>query len=596
MIPKNFVEESLDRTNIENLIGSYVSLKRAGNNMVGLCPFHSEKSPSFTVFPSDRSFYCFGCGTGGDAITFVRKIENLEYPDAVEFLARRAGLTVPQSEDNRPNVPRFHADRNRVLAMNRDAAHFFHACLLENNPQAKEALAYLTEKRALSMTTVRHFGLGYAPNAMNALSSYLLKKGYTEQELIEGYIAFKSERNGALIDSFRNRVMFPIIDPAGNVIAFGGRVMDDSLPKYKNTSDTPAFKKSKNLFALNFARSCCADRLILCEGYMDVISLHAAGFENAVATLGTAITPEQARMISRYTKQVIISYDMDAAGRKAADKAMKLFEEVGLEVKLLKLEGAKDPDEYIKKNGSEAFRRVLDASDSKFTYNLNRVLSKYDIKDPQQKIEATAGALEMISRFSSAAEREVYLREVSRIFEIDVEALKRDLRRIFAKAEADRKKKESQALFQQTMGYRDEVNTDFAKAPSAARYEETVLGMLFVYPEFRKLCRGDHPLLVPDDFFTAFGKRVFSYVMSLEESPETEEENINEVFSPDEVGRITKMKVNRLLLTDNGKEVFEESVAAMKKAVSAHRTKESGASFDALQKLISEKAGKRPQS
>lgn len=590
MIPKSFVEALLDRTNIEHLIGTYVTLKRAGSNMVGLCPFHSEKSPSFTVFPSEGNFYCFGCGTGGDAITFVRKIENLEYPDAVEFLAKRAGLTVPQTDD-RQTVPRFRVDRNRVLAMNKEAARFFHSCLGADDPDAKNALSYLTEKRGLSMTTVRHFGLGYAPNRTNALSDHLLRMGFTETELTEGYIAFKNERGGMLVDSFRNRVMFPIIDPAGNVIAFGGRVMDDSQPKYKNTSDTPAFKKSKNLFALNFARSCCSERLILCEGYMDVISLHAAGFENAVATLGTAITPEQARMISRYTKQVIISYDMDDAGRKAADKAMKLFEEVGLEVRLLKLEGAKDPDEYIKKNGSAAFRRVLDASDSKFAYNLNRVLSKYDIKDPQQKIEATSAILNIISRFSSAAEREVYLREVSRIFEIETEALKRDLRRIFAKMEAERKKKDSQSLLQQTMGYRDEVNADFSRAPSAARYEEAVLGMLFVYPEYRKYCKTDAPLLREEDFFTAFGQRVFRYILSLDEKSNAEGENINEVFTPDEVGRITKMKIGRMLLSENGREVFEESVAALKKAVSAQKAKESGNSFDALRKLISEKAG-----
>ena len=334
MIDRAVIEEILARTDLPSLIGSYVTLKRAGTNMTGLCPFHSEKTPSFTVFTASNSFYCFGCGAGGDAITFVRRMENLEYPDAIEVLAKRAGITIRQTVEVSGGKK---YDRARFYEMNRDAARFFHANLHKDTPNARAAMDYLRNKRGLSAATITHFGLGYAPAEYGVFSDYMKSKGYREDELIDGFLCGRSEK-GRLYDAFRNRVMFPIIDLTGNIIAFGGRVMDDSLPKYKNSSDTPVFKKSRNLFALNFARTACAEQIILCEGYMDVIALHAAGFTNAVATLGTALTEEQARMISRYTKKVIISYDMDEAGRRAADRAVRMFSEVGLDVKLLKLQ------------------------------------------------------------------------------------------------------------------------------------------------------------------------------------------------------------------------------------------------------------------
>ena len=595
MIPKSFISEVLDRTNIEHLISRYVSLKRAGSRLVGLCPFHNEKTPSFTVFSSENSFYCFGCGTGGDAITFVKKIENLDYPDAIEFLAKQLGLSVPQEVQNFP-LDKPKVERKRVLDMNREAAKFFHKCLFADTPDAKSALDYLTKKRGLDMGTIRHFGLGFAPNQFDALSKYLRSLGYTDTEMVEGYIGYKNEKSGQIIDSFRNRVMFPIIDPAGNVIAFGGRVMDDSVPKYKNTSDTPAFKKSKNLFALNFAKDNCVERMILCEGYMDVISLHAAGFENAVATLGTAITPEQARMMSRYTKQIIISYDMDEAGRKAADKAMKLFEEVGLEVKLLKLEDAKDPDEYIKKFGRDSFKRKLEESDSKFVYNLERILKKYDIRDPQQKISAIADLLQMISDFPSAAEREVYLREISRRLDVGMDSLRRDIERVLRKKKTQFRQAESQALMQKTMGYRDQVNPDFAKAPAVVRCEEAVLGMILLHPELLSDKAKHKVSLTQEDFFSSFGKRVFAFVLAQSQlDKDTDSENINEVFSADEVGRITKMKVSRMLLTDNSTDVFAESVEALKKAKSTSEAKSGISSLDALQAMILRKKNQSEQ-
>ena len=368
MISKETIEQVLMRTDIETLIGSYISLKRAGSNLKGLCPFHSEKTPSFTVYPADNSFYCFGCGAGGDAITFIRKRENLDYPDAVEFLANRAGITIIRDDNDRlRQAPKF--ERARMFKMNVDAAKYFNRCLFSDHPDAKAALSYFTDKRGLSLATIKHFGLGFAPNSFDAFSKYMLAKGYSFEELEAGFLCGKSDK-GRYYDAFRNRIMFPIIDVSGNVIAFGGRVMDDTKPKYKNSSDTPVFKKSRNLFALNFARHVCQEAIILCEGYMDVIALHSAGFENAVATLGTAITSEQARMLSRYTKKVIICYDSDEAGQKAAMRAVKLLSEVGLDVTILKVTGAKDPDEYIKRSGKSAFDDVLRESKIGFEFKM----------------------------------------------------------------------------------------------------------------------------------------------------------------------------------------------------------------------------------
>lgn len=584
MIPRETVDEVLARTDIEQVIGAYVTLKRAGSNLVGLCPFHSEKSPSFTVFPSDNSFYCFGCGVGGNVITFVRKYENLEFEDAVESLARRAGITVHRdavASDGR----RF--DRNRFFAMNRHAARFFHARLFDNNPKAKAALSYLTDKRALSMATVKHFGLGYAPDNYDALTSYLRKAGYTDEEMTAGYLTFKSDNSGRCFDSFRNRVMFPIIDVSGNVIAFGGRVMDDSKPKYKNSSDTPVFKKSRNLFALNYARSYCSERMILCEGYMDVIALHAAGFPFAVATLGTAITPEQARMMTRYTKKVIISYDNDEAGQKAAARALGLFEETGMNAKVLKMSGAKDPDEYIRSFGAKKFELLLEESRTKFDYNMERVFSKYDTATPQGKIEACSELCDIIAGFSSSAEREIYVSELSKKLGIDAEVIRSDLKAKMAKKRYNEKKEESRNLVQSLSGFGDRVNPDYAKAPAAAKSEEVVLGLLLLYPEHRK--RMAEGLLTEDDFYTAFGRRVFLFIRDAEENGGLDTATPDAVFTPDEVGRITRMKRARMMLTENGDAVFSEAVETLKREVKEKRAEESSMTLDDLDAFLAER-------
>lgn len=585
MISKETIEQVLMRTDIATLIGSYISLKRAGANLKGLCPFHSEKTPSFTVYPADNSFYCFGCGAGGDPITFIRKRENLDYPDAVEFLAQRAGITIVRDERTPTvGVPKF--DRKRMFQMNVDAAKYFNRCLFSDNPDAKAALAYFTEVRGLSTATIKHFGLGFAPNSFDTFSKYMLAKGYTFEELEAGFLCGKSEK-GRYYDAFRNRVMFPIIDVSGNVIAFGGRVMDDSKPKYKNSSDTPVFKKSRNLFALNFARHHCAETMILCEGYMDVIAMHSAGFENAVATLGTAITTEQARMMSRYTKKVIISYDADEAGQKAAMRAVKMLTDVGLDVSILKVPGAKDPDEYIKKFGADKFRQVLNASKSKFDYNLENILSKYDINLPQDKVKALHECEKLISETYSSAERDIYIQNISKLFGVDAKSIKSDVDRIIAKAATARRKEESNKIKQDAIGYSDKVNPDYIKAPAAAKNEETLLGLLLLYPEHRKKVF-EEGLVDEADFFTDLNKRIFCYLRDAYHSGDESHLDMDACFTPDERGRITKMKLNRMELTENGVDVLLEIIDRLRRSVSK-KNNEKNSSLDSLARLLEAK-------
>ena len=585
MISKETIEQVLMRNDIESLIGSYVSLKRAGSNLKGLCPFHSEKSPSFTVYPQDNSFYCFGCGAGGDAITFVRKRENLDYPDAVEFLANRAGITIVRDErGGYQSAPKI--DRARMFKMNADAARYFHQRLFDNTPEAKNALAYFTDGRKLSIATIKHFGLGYAPNSFDKFSNHMRGLGYTYDELVAGFLCGKNEERGTYFDAFRNRVMFPIIDVSGNVIAFGGRVLDDSKPKYKNSSDTPVFKKSRNLFALNFARHNCQESLILCEGYMDVIAMHSAGFTNAVATLGTAITAEQARMMSRYTKKVIISYDADEAGQKAAMRAVKMLSDVGLDVTILRVPGAKDPDEYINTYGADKFRQVINESKTKFEYHMENILSKYDINISQDKIKALYELEKVVSEIYSVAERDIHIQTISKTFNVDAKSIKTDVERIISKNLMEYKQKESQKMQQDSIGYSDKVNTDFIKAPAVAKNEEAVLGLLLVYPEHRKSVFENQRLTV-DDFFTEFNKRVFSYICESYGNDDSMTD-INDVFTSDEVGRITKMKINRMQLSDNGENVLDDCIRNLKSSVEKKKTEKTN-TYEGLKALLDKK-------
>ncbi len=585
MIPREIIEEIKYRNDIVEVVSSYVTLKNAGSNMLGLCPFHSERTPSFTVFASNQNYYCFGCGAGGDVITFIMKMENLEYTAALEFLAKRAGITIP--EDNSSIRKKDGIDRQRVFAMNRDAAKFFRNCLFDESI-GREAREYLSS-RGLDSTTVKRFGLGYSPDSFNLLRDHMHRLGYTDEELTVGFLCGVSKKTGRPFDYFRNRVMFPIIDVSGNVVAFGGRVMDGSMPKYLNTSDTPGFKKSRNLFALNYAKSNCAEQMILCEGYMDVIALHAAGFGNAVATLGTAITQEQARIMSRYTKKVIISYDSDDAGKAAAFKAMKYLSEVGLDVKILKMNGAKDPDEYIRKFGADAFKKLLSESRTSFEYKLEDVLSRYDITNNAEKIKALSELCLVLSGVNSSVEREIHISEVAKRFEFPADVIRNDVKRIISRKIRERKKEEGKRAIAESSGWGDRINADAMKNIHASKTEEVILALMLLYDDLRSaVFRGEVELDV-EDFFTEFGRRVFVALLDGERDGGFDFGMLGERFTPDEIGRITKIKLSREKLTQNGMQVLSDAAAALRAERNKQNLRDSGNLLDEINSIREKK-------
>ncbi len=575
MIPASVIEDLKFRNSIEDVISSYVTLSRSGANLKGLCPFHSEKSPSFTVYTGDGHYYCFGCGAGGDVITFVMRMENLDYRAALDHLAARAGITLPE-EDNREKGG---VSRTRVLEMNKLAARFFHKMLYTEEGEAGREYFI---KRQLSGSTVKHFGLGYAPNSYDSLKKYLLSKGYTEEEMVAAYLCQRSRKNEKhTYDCFRNRVMFPIIDVAGNVVAFGGRVLDDSQPKYLNTSDTPAFKKSRNLFALNYAKNSSEQSLILCEGYMDVIALHAAGFTNAVATLGTAITSEQARIMKKYTDKVVICYDSDEAGQKAADKAMRLLSEVDIAVRVLRIPGAKDPDEYIKNFGSVKFREVLDNSKTPFDYKIFQALNKYDVQNSEEKVRAAKDLCRSIASLSSKVERDIYIKKVADALELSVESVKGEVQSTIRRANSNRKKDERAELLRNTARLGDWVDPDFAKEKRSGSLEAAVLGMMLYRPELIKLCE-QKELLSPDCFYSELNRRLYNTIVSLEEAGGFEFGLLAESFKIEEIAAFENMIKKRRDLSNNSEQAFLETVAELKREAARIKGKTEGEDLSEL--------------
>lgn len=560
MIDRSVVEEIKYRNDIRDVISGYVTLKRAGNNYNGLCPFHSEKTPSFTVFTGgEGNFYCFGCGAGGDVVSFVMRAENMDYPSALEFLAKRAGITIPEDKSGRPGE----ISRTRVLDMNREAARFFHATLIGG--KYPDALAYLQQKRGFSPALIRHFGLGFAPPEWGSLVKHLKSKHYGEEEMIAANLAAKSAK-GTVYDVFRNRVIVPILDINGNVVAFGGRVMDDSKPKYLNSTDTPAFKKRRTLFALNFAKDLCAERMILCEGYMDVIALHGAGFSSAIATLGTAITEEHARLMKRYTKEVVICYDADEAGQRAADKAFALLSEVGVETKILKVEGAKDPDEYIKKFGPGKFKKLLEGSRTRFDFKFGAILEKHDISIPAEKIRAADAAAELIAGFYSAVERDIYIGTVCAKLQIPMDTLRSDVEKKIRSRQKKEQDGQLRKVITASSGMNNRVNPDYVRNPAAASAEEAILGLILHSPELVGTIRKES-LLDVEMFQTEFNRRVFAAIMDIAGDEGTLEEGmLCQHFSPEEMGRIIGMKVRRAELTNNGTEVLKECIGRLQKS------------------------------
>ncbi|HIT18912.1 MAG TPA: DNA primase [Candidatus Fimivivens faecavium] len=502
MIPESFIEELKYRSDIEQIVSPYVRLKRSGRNLTGLCPFHSEKSPSFVVYPENQSFYCFGCGAGGDIITFVRQIEHLEYVEALRFLAEKAGMTLPEDarDDETARV------RLRVLELNREAARFFHSVLI--SPAGKPGLDYL-RGRGLAGKTIRRFGLGYAPGDWSALLDHLREKGFSEQEMLLAAVVSKG-RNGGVYDTFRGRVIFPIIDLRGGVIGFGGRILGEDGPKYLNSADTPVFKKSRGLFAMNIAKATKENRLILAEGYMDVIAIHQAGFDNAVATLGTALTPEQARLISQYTGEVIIAYDSDGPGQKATMRATGLLGQTGVKIRVLAIKDAKDPDEYIKKFGATRFKMLLDASANSTEFEILRIRQKYDLSTDDGKVGFLREFAAAMAALPDRLEADVYIGRIAAELTVSRSALTEQVAALRKKNFRAREKKERRDL-----KIYSEAVPNQPRDPQRSKYlryalaEDKLIALLMKNPDYgAEICEK----ITPGEFVTDANREIFSVI------------------------------------------------------------------------------------
>ena len=458
MIPHEYIEELTRRTDIVELVGSYVQLKRKGRLYGGLCPFHSEKSPSFYVYPDTQSFYCFGCGAGGDAITFAKKINSIDYPEAVKMLAARAGMPEPQEDDKTGRM------RSRILSMNKEAARFFHACLNSTVEEARQARAYW-RRRGLDDKTIVRFGLGYAPNDGQALYQFLRDKGYNQQELDASGL-FKRSPSGRIYCLFWKRVMTPIFALRGNIIAFGGRVLDDSKPKYVNSPETLVYHKSDTVFALQIAKRSASRRFVLCEGYMDVISMQQAGIDTAVCACGTALTPDQVRLISEYADEVILSYDSDEAGQKATLRSLELFRNSPVKVGVLQIPGAKDPDEYIKKYGAERFKALLDGVGNALDFRLGRLRSQYDLSQDAQRLEYVKQAVDLLAERSSPTEQEVYAGRLAEETNISKTAIMTQLETAVKRVGSKRRYEKKKAVLQS--GEMNQIKVSYTAGGSQA--------------------------------------------------------------------------------------------------------------------------------
>ena len=499
--PEAFLDELIARNPIEDVVSQYVNLKRSGSNLFGLCPFHGEKTPSFSVSPDKGIYYCFGCHKGGSVINFEMEIEGLSYPDAVRALAKRAGLEVPEDEQYQSRYRR----QERLWALHKEAARFFHSRLYA--PIGANALQYATG-RGMPKSILTKFGIGYAPDSWTDLADYLRSKNYTDQELRDSGLVTVSQKNGNLFDRFRDRLMFPIIDVRGNVIGFGGRIMnssDKSAAKYLNSPETLIFNKRRNLFALNLAKKSKLGYLILVEGYMDAIALHQYGFDCAVASLGTALTEDGANLLSRYTEQVVLIYDGDEAGQNATQRAIPILEKAGLQVKVLKMRDAKDPDEYLKKFGADRFRILLEESANRVEYQLNAILKKYDLRDDEQKVQYLQESAELIGSLSSAVQREVYGGRVAEAAGISEDAMKLEVNRALKRRTYQEKKKQEKIDLSPARNLQPKEKSIRYSNLRSARAEEMIIAQVLREPAlFAQI-----PDLQPEIFSSEFLGRAF---------------------------------------------------------------------------------------
>ncbi|MBR4287102.1 MAG: DNA primase [Clostridia bacterium] len=542
----DFIDRLRDSNDIESVIAGYVDLRRRGKTLTGLCPFHNEKTPSFTVYPDTASYYCFGCGAGGDVINFVRNIENLDYIEAVKLLADRAGIKMPDDkvDDSASNL------RRRIYAANREAARFFHETLFTE--AGKGQLDYL-RRRNIPMKMIKHFGLGAAPDDWHALENHLKSKGFNRDELVAANLLRFSEKNGKryYYDAFRAKVMYPVIDLRGNVVAFGGRVLDNSKPKYINTSDTLVYKKSNELFALNFAKNGNDRKIILCEGYMDVIALHGAGFENAVAGLGTALTPEQVSLISRYADEVALCYDSDEAGQKAVRAALNLFSKTGVRVKVIRLQGGKDPDEIIRVHGKEMFAKLLNNADNDTEYKISVIRSKYDVESSDGKV----GFLREVANYlatTDSLERDVYAMRLADELGVSKDAMLQQIKQATRRENYKKTKSEFANAQKQAQDMEKMIDPQRVKNMRAAKAEDTLLISLFNNAAFYKKLKDR---LCNDVFVTPVNKRVLEVVSTRLDADESIDiSQLSRFLTSEETGAVARLLSKQSMVSNTLRE------------------------------------------
>lgn len=533
-LPEDFVQELIMRSDISDLASEYVNLRRSGRNLVGLCPFHSEKTPSFNIYEENNSFYCFGCGVGGNVFNFVMRIENLDYIDSVKYLAQRAGMDMPEDsyDDSLSKL------RKRIYEANREAARFYYRNLHHQN--GKAALNYL-KNRKIKNETIVHFGLGYSPNNRYALVNHLKKLGFKNNEIVAANLAFQNKNNNTVFDRFVNRVMFPIIDLRGNVIAFGGRILSDQKPKYLNTSDTIVFKKSNNLFYLNKAKNNKERTLILCEGYMDVIAIYQAGFKNAVATLGTAITSQQAMLIKRYADEVIICYDNDEAGQKATQKAISILRKTGVLIRVIEIPKGMDPDDFIISKGDSgpaAFKNVIDNSANDVNYRFKKLGTEFNLETPEGKVAYLTEATKILSTLENSIEQDIYTSKLAETVGVQKDSILNQIKKYSNRQRNIGKRQEFRKMQGKISGVNDKINQEKRKMPRVGRAEEAIIAYLLNNPSQMEYIN----LQLPESMFlTDFNRKLYSYFISRIKKSLKPLNNIAQDFTKEESSKIAEI-------------------------------------------------------
>lgn len=568
---EEFLTELKMRCDIEQTISMYVPLKRRGKNLVGLCPFHNEKTPSFTVYPDSQSFYCFGCGAGGEVIGFIRRAENLDYYEAVRYLADKAGLVMPSEGFDNSMAEK----RRRMYEINKEAARFFNSCLFSE--EGKEGLEYY-KARGMKKSTITHFGLGYAPNKWDSLLKHMRQKGYSYEELYEANLANKSEKDGRVrfYDSFRNRVMVPIIDVRGNVVAFGGRVLDDSKPKYINSSDTLVYKKSLGVFGLNFAKNSGEKSLVLVEGYMDAITLHQAGFTNVIACLGTAFTGEMAHLLARYADEIILCYDSDEAGQKATSRALGVLKSIGMKVRVVHLSGGKDPDEILRKFGPERVRSLIEGAANDIEYGILAARKNFDLGTSDGKMKYLDAVAEILANTKNNIAQDIYSSRLSEELGVSKESITARINQIGRRKKYAEDKNKFKKIQQDAM--RENTKAEIANDTGikVIKAQEMLIAFLYKNPDYYRYIKD---VISAEDFTVSDNKAIFAVLCErIREELSLEFTFFSESLTPEQMNAFMRIfRTNEDLV--NSQKVCDDCIDII---INSKKKSESKQSFDSI--------------